>query len=161
MDIFDRYAPFIQDYIYRNGWDTLRGVQIAAAETIFTTDRNLLLCASTASGKTEAAFFPILTLFSEDPPSSVGAIYIGPLKALINDQFSRLTELCEEAEIPVWHWHGDVSQSHKAKLLKKPSGILQITPESLEALLIRKHAFIPKLFGDLRFIVIDEVHSLL
>ena len=95
MDIFDRYAPFIQDYIYRNGWETLRGVQIAAAETIFTTDRNLLLCASTASGKTEAAFFPILTLFSEDPPSSVGAIYIGPLKALINDQFSRLTELCE------------------------------------------------------------------
>ncbi len=161
MDIFDRYAPFIQDYIYRNGWETLRGVQIAAAETIFTTDRNLLLCASTASGKTEAAFFPILTLFSEDPPSSVGAIYIGPLKALINDQFSRLTELCEEAEIPVWHWHGDVSQSHKAKLLKKPSGILQITPESLEALLIRKHAFIPKLFGDLKFIVIDEVHSLL
>ena len=51
MDIFDRYAPFIQDYIYRNGWDTLRGVQIAAAETIFTTDRNLLLCASTASGR--------------------------------------------------------------------------------------------------------------
>ena len=61
----------------------------------------------------------------------------------------------------VWHWHGDVSQSHKNRLLKHPSGILQITPESLEALLLHKHAYIPKLFGDLRFIVIDEVHSLM
>ena len=161
MNVFERYAPFVQDFIYRNGWETLRGVQVAAGEAIFGTDCNVLLSASTASGKTEAAFFPILTLFSEDPPTSVGAIYIGPLKALINDQFSRLNELCADAEIPVWHWHGDVSQSHKEKLLKHPSGILQITPESLEALLLHKHAYIPKLFGDLRFIVIDEVHSLL
>lgn len=161
MDIFNRYAPFVQDYIYRNGWESLRAIQVAAGDAIFNTDKNVLLCASTASGKTEAAFFPIITLFSEDPPTSVGALYIGPLKALINDQFLRLNELCAEAEIPVWHWHGDVSQSHKAKLLKNPSGILQITPESLEALLLRKHAFIPKLFGDLRFIVIDEVHSLM
>ena len=161
MNVFERYAPFIQDFIYRNGWETLRGVQVAAGEAIFGTDCNVLLSASTASGKTEAAFFPILTLFSEDPPTSVGAIYIGPLKALINDQFSRLNELCADAEIPVWHWHGDVAQSHKEKLLKHPSGILQITPESLEALLLHKYAYIPKLFGDLRFIVIDEVHSLL
>lgn len=161
MNVFERYAPFIRDFIYRNGWETLRGVQVAAGEAIFGTDCNVLLSASTASGKTEAAFFPILTLFSEDPPTSVGAIYIGPLKALINDQFSRLNELCADAEIPVWHWHGDVAQSHKEKLLKHPSGILQITPESLEALLLHKHAYIPKLFGDLRFIVIDEVHSLL
>lgn len=161
MDIFNRYAPFVQDYIYRNGWESLRAIQVAAGDAIFNTDKNVLLCASTASGKTEAAFFPIITLFSEDPPTSVGALYIGPLKALINDQFLRLNELCNDAHIPVWHWHGDVSQSHKAKLLKNPSGILQITPESLEALLLRKHAFIPKLFGDLRFIVIDEVHSLM
>ena len=161
MNIFDRYAPFVQDFIYRNNWENLRAIQVAAADAIFNTDENVLLSASTASGKTEAAFFPILTLFSEDMPRSVGAIYIGPLKALINDQFMRLNELCEEADIPVWHWHGDVSQSHKAKLLKKPSGILQITPESLEALLIRKHAAISRLFCDLRFIVIDEVHSLM
>ncbi|MFR0949429.1 MAG: DEAD/DEAH box helicase [Ruminococcus callidus] len=86
----------------------------------FHTDENVLLSASTASGKTEAAFFPILTLFSENPPTSVGAIYIGPLKALINDQFLRLNDLCAEADIPVWHWHGDVSQSHKAKMMKHP-----------------------------------------
>ncbi len=161
MNIFDRYAPFVQDFIYRNSWESLRAIQVAAGDAIFNTDENVLLSASTASGKTEAAFFPILTLFSEDMPKSVGAIYIGPLKALINDQFMRLNDLCEEAEIPVWHWHGDVSASHKAKMLKNPSGILQITPESLEALLLHKHAAIAKLFGDLRFIVIDEVHSLM
>lgn len=161
MDIFNRYAPFIQDFIYRNNWEDLRAVQVAAADTLFNTDDNLLLCASTASGKTEAAFFPILTLFSEDMPKSVGAIYIGPLKALINDQFLRLNDLCLEAEIPVWHWHGDVSQTHKNRLLNNPSGILQITPESLEALLMHKHSYVTKLFGDLRFIVIDEVHSLM
>ena len=161
MSAFDRYAPFVQDYIYRNHWDNLRAIQVAAADAIFNTDDNVLLTASTASGKTEAAFFPIITLFSENPPSSVGCIYIGPLKALINDQFTRLTDLCEEADIPVWHWHGDVAQSHKSRLMRKPSGILQITPESLEAMLLHKHAAIPKLFGDLRFVVIDEVHSLL
>lgn len=161
MNIFDRYAPFVQDFIYSNNWESLRAIQVAAGDAIFNTDDHVLLSASTASGKTEAAFFPILTLFSEDMPHSVGAIYIGPLKALINDQFLRLNDLCQEADIPVWHWHGDVAQSHKNKLLKHPSGILQITPESLEALLMHKHTDVARLFGDLRFIVIDEVHSLM
>ena len=161
MDVFYRYAPFIQDYIYRSGWQMLRAVQNAAGEAIFGTEDNVLLAASTASGKTEAAFFPILTLLDEEPSRSVGALYIAPLKALINDQFLRLGELCGEAGIPVTKWHGDASQSQKRKLLKKPSGILQITPESLESLLINKHMELPSLFGDLRFIVIDEIHSLL
>ena len=161
MGVFDRYAPFVQDFIYAHEWESLRGIQVAAGEAIFDTDDHVLLCASTASGKTEAAFFPILTEFWEDPPASVGALYIGPTKALINDQFYRLEELCEEAGIPVWHWHGDVSSSHKAKLMKRPSGILQITPESLEAMLVRRHAAVAKLFCDLRYVVVDEVHALL
>ncbi|WP_300252835.1 DEAD/DEAH box helicase [uncultured Subdoligranulum sp.] len=161
MNVFDRYAPFIQDYIYRSGWQMLRGVQNAAGEAIFGGQDNVLLTASTASGKTEAAFFPILTLLAEDPPHSVGVLYIAPLKALINDQFGRLSELCAEADIPVTRWHGDAPQTQKRKLLRKPRGVLQITPESLESLLINKHMEIPSLFGDLRFIVIDEIHSLL
>ena len=161
MDVFDRYAPFIQDYIYRSGWQSLRAVQNAAGDAIFNTEENVLLTASTASGKTEAAFFPILSLLEENPSATVGVLYIAPLKALINDQFGRLGELCEEAGIPVTRWHGDAPQTQKRKLLRKPAGILQITPESLESLLINKHMEIPSLFGDLRFIVIDEIHSLL
>jgi ATP-dependent helicase Lhr and Lhr-like helicase len=160
-NVFDRYAPFIQDFIYSHEWESLRGIQVAAGEAIFDTDDHVLLTAQTASGKTEAAFFPILTEFWENPPASVGAIYIGPTKALINDQFYRLEDLCQEADIPVWHWHGDVSQSHKAKLMKRPSGVLQLTPESLEAILMRRHSAVAKLFCDLRYVVIDEVHSLL
>ena len=161
MDVFDRYSDFIQDYIFRSGWKSLRAVQNAAGDAIFNTGKNVLLTASTASGKTEAAFFPILTLLDEEPSSTVGVLYIAPLKALINDQFGRLSELCEERGIPVTRWHGDANLSAKRKLLKKPSGILQITPESLESLLINKHMEVPALFGDLRFIVVDEIHSLL
>ena len=161
MNVFERYAPFIQDYIYRSGWQSLRGVQNAAGEAIFGTEEKVLLTASTASGKTEAAFFPILTLLDENPSKTVGVLYIAPLKALINDQFGRLSELCEEEGIVVTRWHGDAAVSRKQKLLRHPSGILQITPESLEAMLINKHMEIPSLFGDLRFIVIDEIHSLL
>nr|WP_288807807.1 DEAD/DEAH box helicase [uncultured Sphingobacterium sp.] len=161
MDTFSRYSPLIKEYIYQNGWNKLRAIQAAAGEAIFNTDENVLLSASTASGKTEAAFFPVITMMQEDPPTSIGCLYIAPLKALINDQFIRLNDICAESGIPVWHWHGDVSQSRKKKMMKDPSGILQITPESLEAMLLHRHSQIPHLFGDLRFVVIDEIHSFL
>lgn len=156
---FNRLAPFIQEFIYRHNWSELRQVQVEACRVIFDTDAHLLLAASTASGKTEAAFLPILTLLSENPSSTVGVLYIGPLKALINDQFNRLNELLKEAKIPVWHWHGDVSAAEKQKLLRSPRGVLQITPESLESLLINRRTALTSIFAELRFIVIDEVHA--
>ncbi|BAZ68474.1 MAG: DEAD/DEAH box helicase [Pelatocladus maniniholoensis HA4357-MV3] len=159
LHIFSRLAPFIQEYIYNHNWTELRPVQIAACQAIFDTDAHLLIAAATAAGKTEAAFLPVLTLLHENPSSTIGALYIGPIKALINDQFERLNGLLKEADIPVWYWHGDVSQSHKKQLLKKPLGILQITPESLESLLINKYHDLMRLFGDLRFVVIDEIHA--
>ncbi|OKH29306.1 DEAD/DEAH box helicase [Chroogloeocystis siderophila] len=158
-DTFHKLAPFIQQYIYEHNWNELRLVQVAACEVIFDTDAHLLITAGTAAGKTEAAFLPVLTLLHEQPPSTIGALYIGPIKALINDQFQRLNDLVKEADIPIWHWHGDVSQSRKNKLLKNPKGILQITPESLEGLLLRKHHDLTRLFGDLRFVIIDEIHA--
>ncbi len=158
--IFERFPEFIREYIFTHRWDSLRAVQVAAARTLFLTDHHLLLTSSTASGKTEAAFFPILSDLWEDPPESVGALYIAPLKSLINDQFARMDELLDLSGIPVTRWHGDVAQSHKKKLLDKPRGILQITPESLEAMLINRSNDILRLFGDLRYIVIDEIHTL-
>ncbi|MBQ9131250.1 MAG: DEAD/DEAH box helicase, partial [Clostridia bacterium] len=158
--VFDRFPDFIREFIYSHGWESLRGVQVAAAQTILDTDHNLLLTSSTASGKTEAAFFPILAQLCQDPPMSVGVLYIAPLKSLINDQFYRMEELLEQSGIPVTHWHGDVAQSHKKKLLEKPRGILQVTPESLESMLINRSNDIVRLFGDLRFVVIDEIHTL-
>ncbi len=161
--VFSRFPDFIKEYIYSRGWSELREVQLDAARVIFETDKNLLISSSTASGKTEAAFFPIISDIYSDPEASlsVSVLYIAPLKSLINDQFSRLDELLDLSGIPVTHWHGDVGAGHKTKLLKNPEGILQITPESLEAMLMKRANDIPRLFGSLRYVVIDEVHALI
>ncbi len=161
FNVFDRFAPLIQDYVYSREWKDLRQVQKEAAKIIFDTSDHLLVCSSTASGKTEAVFFPIISELLNDPPESFGVLYIAPLKSLINDQFERLTDLLRMSEIPLYHWHGDVASSHKTKALKDPKGILQITPESLESMLINRQNDIPRLFGDLRYVVIDEIHSLM
>lgn len=158
MDIFNRLAPFIQDFIYQNKWEELRGIQVAACEVIFDSDDNLLLSSGTASGKTEAAFLPVLTDLFYRPANSVGIVYISPLKALINDQFKRLEQLLLDSHIPVCKWHGDASLSQKDKLLKNPQGLLQITPESLESLITNKRGACLSLFSDLRYLIIDEVH---
>ena len=158
MNVFDRLAPFIQDYIYENKWEELRANQVAACEVIFDSDDNLLLSSGTASGKTEAAFLPVLTRLYENPSNSVGVLYISPLKALINDQFKRLEQLLLDSNLPVTKWHGDASVTQKNRLIKHPEGILQITPESLESLLTNKRGACLSLFSDLRFVIIDEVH---
>jgi ATP-dependent helicase Lhr and Lhr-like helicase len=154
-----RLAPFIQEYIFNHGWNDLRPIQVEACKVIFDTDAHLLVSAGTASGKTEAAFLPVLTELYNRKPQSIGAIYIGPIKALINDQFGRLNDLLQEADIPVHMWHGDVTQSKKNQVLRDPRGILQITPESFESLLINKSKDLGRLFGELQYIVIDEVHA--
>ncbi|MTJ06659.1 DEAD/DEAH box helicase [Anabaena sp. UHCC 0204] len=156
---FSQLAPFIQEYIYLHNWTELRPVQIAACEVIFNTDAHLLIAAATAAGKTEAAFLPILTLLYQKPTRTINVLYISPIKALINDQFTRLNDLLKTADISVCSWHGDINQSRKHKLLKNPQGILQITPESLESLLINKHQELIRLFGNLQFVIIDEIHA--
>jgi len=157
--VFERLSPFIKEYIYAHNWDELREIQVEACKVIFETKNHLLLASGTASGKTEAAFLPVLTEIANDPPRSIAVLYIAPIKALINDQFLRLNDLLKEAEIPVWYWHGDVSPTHKRRMLKNPSGVLQITPESLENMLLNKGNELMRLFGDLRYVIIDEVHN--
>lgn len=160
-DIFDRYSPFVREFIYKNNWQSLHEVQLVASRVLMDTDYHLLIPSSTASGKTEAAFFPILSELSVDAPNSFAVLYIAPLKSLINDQFSRIDQLLEETGIPVYHWHGDVAASHKSKALKTPRGVLQITPESLESMLMNRANDIPRLFGGLRYVVLDEIHTLI
>lgn len=161
--IFRRFPPFIREFIYREGWQELRDAQLDAAHILFESEDNLLLPGATASGKTEAAFFPILADLYENPPAvdSVTVLYVAPLKSLINDQFLRMRDLLDESHIRVTHWHGDASASDKQKLIKKPSGILQITPESLESMLMRRGSDVIRLFASLRYVVLDEIHTLI
>ena len=111
---YNLLAVPIQQCLWRMGWTELRAIQADAIQAVLQGEDDILISASTASGKTEAAFLPILSQLFETPTNSVGALYVGPLKALINDQFRRLEELCEHAEIPVHRWHGDVGASARS-----------------------------------------------
>ncbi len=148
----------IQRFIWAEGWESLRDAQEAAIPLIVKADRDVIVAAATAAGKTEAAFLPALThLLQSDPPGLI--VYISPLKALINDQFGRLDRLCEQLEVPVWPWHGDISASTKTRFLTKRQGVLLITPESLEALLCNRGTSIGPAFERLTFFVVDELHA--
>jgi ATP-dependent helicase Lhr and Lhr-like helicase len=149
----------VQEQLYRMAWQELRPVQVQAIFALKQKQGDVIISAPTAGGKTEAAFLPILSCILESPLPGLRALYIGPLKALINDQFRRLDELCEHLEIPVHRWHGDVGVAQKRKLLEKPSGILLITPESLESLFVNHADKLSKLYSSLGYIVIDELHS--
>jgi ATP-dependent Lhr-like helicase len=142
-------------------WTNLRPLQVDAIRYLLQTEGDAILSAATASGKTEAAFLPILSKIAAQPRDSVRVIYVGPLKALINDQFGRIEELCNHLDVPVHRWHGDVPASKKAKLVQNPGGVLLITPESLESLFINRSSALRSLFGGLEFVVVDELHSFL
>jgi ATP-dependent helicase Lhr and Lhr-like helicase len=158
---FSRLERKLQEPLYRMRWTQLRPIQVEAIHEIFDGQGDLIVAAATASGKTEAAFLPILSKMVEEPSGGVRAIYAGPLKALINDQFLRLERLCEIAEIPVHKWHGDVGPGPKRRLLESPSGVLLITPESIESLFVNHSDQLASLFGKLEFVVIDEMHAFL
>lgn len=148
----------IKRYIYDQKWDTLRPIQVAAIKNIIATDNNYILASRTASGKTEAAFLPILSSIDSNEVG-VQVLYISPLIALINDQVRRVEDLCKYIDMPVTKWHGEASISLKNKILNEPRGVMLITPESLEAMFVTKPYNIDRLFSNLKFIIIDEIHS--
>lgn len=159
--MFELLHPTIQRWIRDQGWDELRNIQGQAIRAILQSDADVLIAASTAAGKTEAAFLPILTRIAARTRPGLSVLYVSPLKALINDQFRRLEDLCEKLDLPVVRWHGDAPQSAKARLLENPAGVILITPESIEALLLRKSQRARDLFAAVDFIVIDELHAFL
>ncbi|MDN3693197.1 DEAD/DEAH box helicase [Chryseobacterium tructae] len=160
MTAFDLLSEPIRKYIRDKKWESLRRIQEASIQRIMTTDNNYVLISRTASGKTEAAFLPILSKVNFKEPG-VKVLYISPLIALINDQFVRVEGLCEYLDVPVTKWHGEAAKGAKDRLLKNPEGIVLITPESLEAMFVNKPYNIRHLFSTLDYIVIDEIHSFL
>lgn len=157
---YERLSSGVQRWIYRQGWPTLRPVQEWAIPAIMGKDRDVLITAPTAGGKTEAAFLPIVSAIeSEGETGSYQAICISPLKALINDQSERLELLCEMAGTQITPWHGDVATSRKRNSWAKPAGILLITPESFESLFINRAEELKSKVSALSFVVIDEFHA--
>ena len=159
---FEDLALPVRRWIWKKGISTLYDIQERAIRMLLDSETDLIIAAPTAGGKTEAAFLPLISSVIEEPNGTgFDLVYIGPLRALINDQFLRLSELCKEAEVPVYPWHGDISQSIKARARRNPRGILLITPESLEAFFVLRGLEVPALFSGAKAIVIDELHALL
>jgi ATP-dependent helicase Lhr and Lhr-like helicase len=158
---FSQLHPDLQRWIWDQKWGELRPAQAQAIPLILEGQRDVIISAATASGKTEAAFLPMLSALADHRATSPGVeiLYVSPLKALINDQFDRLSALAGAVDVAVHRWHGDVAGDKKADVLRKPTGILLITPESLEALFVLRGSQISTLFGALRYIVVDELHS--
>lgn len=155
---FELLSEPIRKYIRDKRWEQLRPIQNAAISRILTTDNHYILVSRTASGKTEAAFLPILSQVNFNE-RGVQVLYISPLIALINDQFYRVEDLCKNLEVNVVKWHGEANKTLKDKLIKDPSGVVLITPESLEAMFANKPFNVKHLFSNLKFVVIDEIHS--
>ena len=158
--VFGRFAPALQEAIgSRLGWTSLRPVQEEASEAILD-GKNAIVLAPTAGGKTEAAMFPTLSILIEHAAEGVGAIYLAPIKALLNNQADRLGLYTEMVGLRRFLWHGDVSAAERRAFLADPTELLMTTPESLEVMLASAKVPVNKLFADLRMIVVDEVHAL-
>ena len=161
---FNLLAEPIQRWVWLKGWTTLRDIQERAIPLLINGDDDVIIAAATAGGKTEAAFLPLISktyAIANGDPGGFDLVYVGPLRALINDQFRRLEDLCEALEMPVHPWHGDITQGVKSRARKDPRGILLITPESLEAMFLLRGMEITRFFAGTQAIVIDELHTLL
>ncbi len=156
---FEQLSPALQHHIVNDlGWFDLRPVQELSIEAILAGD-NCVILAPTAGGKTEASMFPLLSLMDTEDRPPVSMIYLAPIRALLNNQEARLQRLAGFVARKAFKWHGDVNQSARKRFIKEPADILATTPESLEAMLISSRVPTRHLFGNLRAVVIDEVHA--
>lgn len=159
MTAFDLLHPALQHHIVNTlGWRDLRPMQELAIEPLVN-GRHALLLAPTAGGKTEAAFFPILSRMLTRNWSRLSVLYICPIKALLNNLDTRLAQYCGWAGRRCALWHGDVNDSVKRGLLSDPPDCLLTTPESLEVILLSSRADHASFFRNLQAVVVDEIHA--
>jgi len=170
--------------VARLGWTGLRPVQEEAGRVLLE-GRNAVILAPTAGGKTEAAFFPVLSQLVDEPPEGLAALYVAPIKALLNNQAPRLGLYTEMVGLRRMVWHGDVGTHARKSFLGDPTELLMTTPESLEVMLVsqrvdtgaalscgadsavssngaggHRRRSVSALFADLRVVVIDEIHAM-
>jgi ATP-dependent helicase Lhr and Lhr-like helicase len=160
MSIFERFHPRLQDAIVaRLGWMSLRPVQDLAGEALLD-GKNAVVLAPTAGGKTEASIFPTLSNLMTEEARGLSAIYVAPIKALLNNQAERLGLYTEMVGLRRHVRHGDTPQGARQAFLRDPTELLLTTPESLEVLLMSPKVDSRTLFRRVRTVIIDEVHAL-
>ncbi|WBQ04461.1 DEAD/DEAH box helicase [Kribbella sp. CA-293567] len=156
---FDRLHPVLQHHIVNTlGWSELRPLQSEAIEPLLAGSDAVLL-APTAGGKTEAAMFPLLSRMESERWGGLSVLYVCPLKALLNNLQPRLETYAGWLGRAAYTRHGDTTAgARRHQVLERPS-ILLTTPESLEAMLVSPLLDAPRMFGELRTVVVDEVHA--
>lgn len=158
---FDLLHEGVKRWIWKQGWSALHKIQEEAIVPILSADQDVVISAATAAGKTEAAFLPACSQLASSPSTGVGILYFSPLKALINDQFRRLESLAASIDVAITPWHGDSPRSLKDLQRKQPNGIILITPESFESLMLNHSSWCYVAFVDLRYVIVDEFHAFL
>lgn len=140
------------------GWRALRPLQQDAVEPV-RSGRDCLLIAPTAGGKTEAAVFPLLSRMVEEDWHGLSVLYVTPLKALLNNLQPRLEQYAAWLGRTAGLWHGDVGEGPRRRMVSEPPDLLLTTPESLEAMLVSTRVDHRAMFGQLRAVVVDELHA--
>lgn len=156
---FDRLSPALQYHVVNSlGFSSLRPVQELAIQAVLDGD-NCVVLAPTAGGKTEAAFFPLLSRMDAEGWAAPSVIYLSPIKALLNNQKPRLERYAGMLSRRAFKWHGDVGQALRKHFIAEPADILLTTPESLEVMLLSPNVPSRRIFATLQAVVIDEVHA--
>ena len=156
---FEALHPALRYHIVSSlGWSDLRPTQAEAVCPVMAGE-NVLLLAPTAGGKTEAASFPLLSRIASQGWRGLSALYVCPLKALLNNMAPRLEIYAGFLGLRVGLWHGDVGEPARRRMLEDPPEILLTTPESLEAILISARIDHEKFLQGVRAVVVDELHA--
>jgi ATP-dependent Lhr-like helicase len=159
MTSFERLSGALQYHIVNTlGFSELRPVQLQSIDALLD-GKNAIVLAPTAGGKTESAFFPLLSQMDTEDWRPVSVVYLSPIRALLNNQEDRISRYAALIGRRAFKWHGDTAQGPRKRFLQEPTDILLITPESLEATLMSQRVPSRELFAGLRAVIIDEVHA--
>ncbi|GAA0974047.1 DEAD/DEAH box helicase [Acrocarpospora macrocephala] len=158
-DPLERLDPVVLHHIVNTlGWPDLRSLQRAAVEPLMD-GQDAILLAPTAGGKTEAACFPLLSAMARERWTGTSVLYLCPLKALLNNLVTRIDSYAHWLGRRAALWHGDIPESQRRRIRSDPPDILLTTPESMEAMLIGVKTDHSHLLGNIRAVVVDEVHA--
>ncbi|MFO0646014.1 MAG: DEAD/DEAH box helicase [Polyangiales bacterium] len=159
MSAFHRLHPNLRHAIVHDlGWRSLRPVQERAIDAVLDGE-NAVVLAPTAGGKTEASIFPVLSRILTERIEPVAALYVCPIRALLNNQEERIQRYARMVGLDAFKWHGDVAASAKVRVRRDPAHVLLTTPESIEVMLISEKTDARRLFAGLSVVIIDEVHA--
>ena len=158
-----QYADFpekidkrIVRHLNESGIERLYSHQSDAVKAVLA-DKDIVVVTPTASGKTLCYNIPVLNKILEDTNSR--ALYLFPTKALAQDQLSELYSLIQKLDVDIktYTFDGDTPQTAR-RLIRSAGHIVVTNPDMLHAGILPHHTKWIKLFENLRYVVIDEIH---